>query len=58
MKQIFLGENNAKGFNTNKYNCTFPAMIDDWRKKFSQSGTTSQLFPFGFVQVYMTTRPS
>jgi hypothetical protein len=48
----FAGESNS-GAHTNKdmYNCTFPAMIDDWRKKFSQSGGTRQLFPFGFVQV-------
>lgn len=46
----YQGENNAH-LNMNLYNCTFPAMIDDWRKKFSSSGDTSQLFPFGFVQL-------
>ncbi|XP_053385151.1 uncharacterized protein LOC128550329 [Mercenaria mercenaria] len=48
----YQGESNS-GKHTNKelYNCTFPAMIDDWRKKFSMSGGTSQLFPFGFVQL-------
>ena len=35
------------------YNCTFPAMIDDWRKRFRQSSGTSSLFPFGFVQVFL-----
>ena len=37
----------------NTYNCTFPAMIDDWRAKWYQhSGSlTDPLFPFGFVQV-------
>ena len=37
--------------NMNKYNCTFPAMIDDWRKKFHKSSGTTAFFPFGFVQV-------
>ena len=37
--------------NMNLYNCTFPAMIDDWRKKFHQSGGSTAYFPFGFVQV-------
>jgi len=35
------------------YNCTFPAMIDDWRAKWIE-GThknTDETFPFGFVQV-------
>jgi len=40
--------------NMNKYNCTFPAMIDDWRKKFHASSDTDDLFPFGFVQVRNT----
>ena len=35
------------------YNCTFPAMIDDWRAKWHTSsyGNTDPMFPFGFVQV-------
>ncbi|KAK6168919.1 hypothetical protein SNE40_020075 [Patella caerulea] len=37
--------------NVNKYNCTFPTMIDDWRLQFSQAGDTNPLFPFGFVQL-------
>ncbi|ESO83425.1 hypothetical protein LOTGIDRAFT_133483, partial [Lottia gigantea] len=41
--------------NVNLYNCTFPSMIDDWRLKFSSSGNTDPVFPFGFVQV--TNRP-
>ena len=35
------------------YNCTFPAMISDWRSKFL-TGTKQQtdpFFPFGFVQL-------
>ena len=36
-----------------RYNCTFPAMIDDWRLRFSAaSGQTKPDFPFGFVQVW------
>ena len=47
------GENDAYGGATemNGYNCTFPAMISDWRDKFGQSGGTADNFPFGFVQV-------
>ncbi|XP_071115470.1 sialate O-acetylesterase-like [Haliotis cracherodii] len=39
--------------NVHKYNCTFPAMIDDWRQKFhnASDGETDSLFPFGFVQL-------
>lgn len=35
------------------YNCTFPAMIADWRSKWSAStnGLTNATFPFGFVQL-------
>ena len=35
------------------YNCTFPAMIDDWRAKWyvSTQHNTDPMFPFGFVQV-------
>ncbi|XP_067675872.1 sialate O-acetylesterase-like [Haliotis asinina] len=50
----YQGENNAMpGANTHKYNCTFPAMISDWRLKFNQGslGQTDKLFPFGFVQL-------
>ena len=38
--------------NPPKYNCTFPAMIADWREKWHQkSQQTDPMFPFGFVQV-------
>jgi len=35
------------------YNCTFPAMIDDWRLKWHEgtNGQTDSLLPFGFVQL-------
>ena len=35
------------------YNCTFPAMIADWREKWHASthGETARDFPFGFVQL-------
>ena len=37
------------------YNCTFPAMIDDWRGKWKNASSyTDPLFPFGFVQVLLT----
>ena len=36
------------------YNCTFPAMIDDWREKWHTftMEQTDPMFGFGFVQVY------
>lgn len=36
-----------------EYNCTFPAMIEDWRQVFHQgsAGFTGVNFPFGFVQL-------
>lgn len=43
------GEANAHKPDT--YKCTFPTMIDDWRKKFSAASGTTPNFPFGFVQV-------
>ena len=35
------------------YNCTFPAMIADWRKQWhaGTGGETDATFPFGFVQL-------
>ncbi|XP_048418357.1 sialate O-acetylesterase isoform X4 [Stegostoma tigrinum] len=38
---------------TAQYNCTFPAMIEDWRQIFHQGsgGATEADFPFGFVQL-------
>eukprot|EP00731_Ephydatia_muelleri_P021229 Em0013g956a len=46
----YQGEANAGYTN---YNCTFPAMIDDWRAKWYTSSyeNTDPMFPFGFVQV-------
>lgn len=49
---IHIGEADSAEPKMHMYNCTFPAMIDDWRAKFSaQSGQTDPGFPFGFVQV-------
>jgi sialate O-acetylesterase len=35
------------------YNCTFSAMVDDWRRSFHSAsyGITSRTFPFGVVQI-------
>ena len=46
----FLGENNS-GWNRDKYQCTFPAMISQWRKIWSTFTPTSDMFPFGFMQL-------
>ncbi|NXB94169.1 SIAE acetylesterase, partial [Vidua chalybeata] len=39
--------------NTDQYNCTFPALIVDWRWAFhtGSAGQTEPLLPFGFVQL-------
>ncbi|XP_027733381.1 sialate O-acetylesterase isoform X2 [Vombatus ursinus] len=51
----YQGENNAN-YNTDLYNCTFPALIEDWRQAFhnGSQGQTQRLFPFGFVQLSTT----
>ena len=43
----------ADGFDPRMYNCTFPALIDDWRAAwhFASNGQTPAQFPFGFVQL-------
>ncbi|XP_059813113.1 sialate O-acetylesterase isoform X1 [Hypanus sabinus] len=48
----YQGEANAALHNA-EYNCTFPAMIEDWRKTFYQGseGSTKIDFSFGFVQL-------
>ncbi|XP_022616948.1 sialate O-acetylesterase [Seriola dumerili] len=48
----YQGEENAD-YHQDKYNCSFPAMIDDWRMAFHQGseGQTAIDFPFGFVQL-------
>ncbi|XP_051512439.1 sialate O-acetylesterase-like isoform X1 [Myxocyprinus asiaticus] len=48
----YQGEANVD-HNRDKYNCSFPAMIDDWRIAFHEGsdGQTALDFPFGFVQL-------
>ena len=46
----YQGESNG-GWNRDKYQCTFPAMISDWRKIWSANSPTSDSFPFGFMQL-------
>ncbi|KAJ4942114.1 hypothetical protein JOQ06_011982 [Pogonophryne albipinna] len=48
----YQGEANTN-YHQKKYNCSFPAMIDDWRMAFHQGsgGQTALDFPFGFVQL-------
>nr|XP_056716641.1 sialate O-acetylesterase [Euleptes europaea] len=48
----YQGEANTL-MNTDLYNCTFPALIEDWRKTFHEGsvGQTERYFPFGFVQL-------
>ncbi|XP_059931694.1 sialate O-acetylesterase [Gadus macrocephalus] len=48
----YQGESNTV-VNKEVYNCSFPAMIDDWRSSFHEAsgGQTALNFPFGFVQL-------
>ncbi|XP_029302776.1 sialate O-acetylesterase-like [Cottoperca gobio] len=47
-------------YHQDKYNCSFPAMIDDWRMAFHQGsgGQTAHDFPFGFVQLSTNVKKS
>ncbi|XP_036392176.1 sialate O-acetylesterase-like isoform X1 [Megalops cyprinoides] len=48
----YQGEDNT-AYHQDKYTCSFPAMIDDWRMSFHEGsgGQTPPDFPFGFVQL-------
>uniref|UniRef100_A0A8C5JHU8 Sialic acid acetylesterase n=1 Tax=Junco hyemalis TaxID=40217 RepID=A0A8C5JHU8_JUNHY len=48
----YQGEENTL-LNTDQYNCTFPALIADWRWAFhtGSAGQTEPRLPFGFVQL-------
>ncbi|XP_044210082.1 sialate O-acetylesterase [Thunnus albacares] len=48
----YQGEANTV-YHEDQYNCSFPAMIDDWRMAFHKGsgGQTAIDFPFGFVQL-------
>lgn len=52
IESICLGEYNAN-INRDKYNCTFPKMIEYLRAIWHErtNSTTDPHFPFGFVQV-------
>ncbi|NWW90238.1 SIAE acetylesterase, partial [Rhynochetos jubatus] len=55
----YQGEANAF-LHTDRYNCSFPALIADWRRAFhaGSSGQTEPLLPFGFVQLSTYRRQS
>ncbi|NXS81032.1 SIAE acetylesterase, partial [Erpornis zantholeuca] len=55
----YQGEANAF-LHTDQYNCTFPALIADWRWAFhtGSAGQTELLLPFGFVQLSTYRRQS
>ncbi|NXB18776.1 SIAE acetylesterase, partial [Rhagologus leucostigma] len=55
----YQGEANAF-LHTDQYNCTFPALIADWRRTFhaGSAGQTELLLPFGFVQLSTYRRQS
>ncbi|NWI73413.1 SIAE acetylesterase, partial [Dryoscopus gambensis] len=55
----YQGEANAF-LHTDRYNCTFPALIADWRRAFhtGSAGQTEPLLPFGFVQLSTYRRQS
>ena len=45
-----IGEANTL-YNKDLYDCTFKAMIDDWRMRWSHMSSANPEFPFGFVQL-------
>ncbi|NXW57115.1 SIAE acetylesterase, partial [Eurystomus gularis] len=55
----YQGEANAF-LHTDQYNCTFPALIADWRRAFhaGSAAQTEPLLPFGFVQLSTYRRQS
>ena len=46
----YQGEANSH-YNTDNYGCTFPALIDAYRREFSLHSDTGMKAPFGFVQL-------
>ncbi|KAG7278504.1 hypothetical protein CRUP_004113 [Coryphaenoides rupestris] len=54
----YQGESNSF-VNTEVYNCSFPAMIDDWRSSFHEGsgGQTAIDFPFGFLSTSIAMFP-
>jgi sialate O-acetylesterase len=52
LHKIIAGEQNTY-YDRDKYNCTFPKMIQAWRNVWytRTNSTTDPEFPFGFVQV-------
>lgn len=50
---FYQGESDTSMGAAVRYNCTFPAMIAAWRRAWhaGTAGQTSELFPFGFVQL-------
>jgi sialate O-acetylesterase len=46
----YQGEANSH-WNFDNYNCTFPSLIESWRKEFSSRSFTSPSGPIGFVQL-------
>ncbi|NXS14974.1 SIAE acetylesterase, partial [Neodrepanis coruscans] len=55
----YQGEANTL-LHRDQYNCTFPALIADWRQAFhtGSAGQTEPLLPFGFVQLSTYRRQS
>jgi sialate O-acetylesterase len=48
----YQGEANSD-YNLDYYNCTFPTLVSDWRRKWlhNTNGSTNPELPFGFVQI-------
>ncbi|NXT22793.1 SIAE acetylesterase, partial [Syrrhaptes paradoxus] len=55
----YQGESNAF-LHTDRYSCSFPALVADWRRAFhaGSAGQTELLLPFGFVQLSTYRRQS
>ena len=47
----YQGESDASFPEASEYTCTFASMINSWRYEWSLYSDTSDLFPFGFIQL-------
>ncbi|XP_071824348.1 sialate O-acetylesterase-like isoform X2 [Apostichopus japonicus] len=59
IKGVLWYQGEANSAESDRYACLFPAMINDWRRKWYEGtgGNTEVAFPFGFVQLCTSNVP-
>ncbi|XP_071824346.1 sialate O-acetylesterase-like [Apostichopus japonicus] len=59
IKGVLWHQGEANAAESDRYACLFPAMINDWRRKWYEGtgGNTEVAFPFGFVQLCTSNVP-